>query len=98
LLVVVVLLVVWRLVAAWGKRSSRHGLGADSYSRYSPGQRKRRREWARQRAVESPEKLVACAECGTLVPVGKALGAGDEKVYCQVSCRDRAAAGESKSR
>ena len=91
LFVVVVLLVVWRLLAAWTTRSRRSGLGADSYSRYSPNQRKRRREWARQSRETAPEKLVACSYCGTLVPVGKALGSGEDAVFCQDSCRERAA-------
>jgi hypothetical protein len=95
LFVVVVLLVLWRLLAAWTSRSRRSGLGADSYSRYSPNQRKRRREWARQHREAVPEKLVACSYCGTLVPVGKALGSGDDAVFCQDSCRVRAAAKDS---
>jgi hypothetical protein len=94
LFVVVVLLVVWRLLAAWTARSRRSGLGADSYSRYSPNQRKRRREWARQSRETGPEKLVACSYCGTLVPAGKVLGSGDDAVYCQDSCRERAAAAD----
>lgn len=86
---VVLLLVVWRLLAAWGRRMGQQGHGADSYSRYSPKQRRRRREWSQHQTRQGPEELVECSECGTLVPSGKALLTGTERVFCGPNCRDR---------
>ena len=45
LLVIVVLLVVWRLLAAIGRRLSTKAPGADSFSRFSPEARRRRKQW-----------------------------------------------------
>ncbi len=45
LIVVVVLLVVWRLLAAIGRRLATKAPGADSFSRFSPEARRRRKQW-----------------------------------------------------
>ncbi|MBW2522744.1 MAG: hypothetical protein JRI23_01150 [Deltaproteobacteria bacterium] len=89
LLVVLVLLVVWRLLAAFGRRISRTGHGADSYSRFSPYRRRRRREWTEGRSKGRPDELVACQRCGTYVPSQRALVSGSGAVFCGPDCRDR---------
>lgn len=89
LLVVVVLLVLWRLLSARGRRLEREAPGADSYSRYSPRKRRQRRDWARGgSAANGPEKLVACSECGTYVPARRALASQSGRVYCGPACRE----------
>jgi hypothetical protein len=82
--VVLALFVVWRLLSTMGKRASSRGLGADSYSRFSPEQRRRRA--AQHRG--GPEELRECAVCGTFVPRGRALSGPGEAVYCSTTCRD----------
>jgi hypothetical protein len=86
LLIVIVLLVVWRILAAIGRRLSEKAPGADSFSRFSPEARRRRQQWARGGAEEL-EELVECATCGTFVPVGRALSDGDSRVFCSETCR-----------
>jgi hypothetical protein len=89
LLVVLVLFVVWRILALFGRRTAREGHGADSYSRFSPTKRRRRREMSTRESSGSPEELVACSRCGTHVPVRRALTADGGRVYCGETCRDR---------
>ncbi len=92
LIVVVVLLVVWRLLAAIGRRLSTQSPGADSFSRFSPEARRRRKQWSTggQPAVE---ELVECVACGTFFPTGRALADGSNRVYCSPECRHTATAG-----
>jgi hypothetical protein len=90
LLVVLILFVVWRVLALFGRRSAREGHGADSYSRYSPTARRRRREYRTRESEEPPEELVACARCGTHLPARRALSDGSGARFCGPSCRDRA--------
>jgi hypothetical protein len=85
-LVVLALFVVWRLLSALGKRVVSQGLGADSFSRFSPNQRRRRAE----QGDPGPEELLECATCGTFVPTGRALPGADRRVYCSAACRDAA--------
>lgn len=85
---VLALFVLWRLLSALGKRSSSAGMGADSYSRFHPRQRRRRMDLDDQSRPKSAEELFRCVECGTYVPSGRALiGEGDD-VFCSQSCRD----------
>jgi hypothetical protein len=86
LLVVVVLLVVWRILASIGRRLSERAPGADSFSRFSPEARRRRRQWAGDNAG-TMEELVECIACGTFVPAGRALTEGDNRVFCSEDCR-----------
>jgi hypothetical protein len=89
LLVVAVLLVIWRVLAAIGKRQTERAPGADSFSRYSPEARRRRR----QQAAENPdpaEDLVECSVCGTFVPAGRALTASANQFFCGDLCRHKA--------
>jgi hypothetical protein len=90
LLVVAVLLLVWRVLAAIGRRLIERAPGADSFSRYAPEARRRRRQWS-DRASGELEELVECAECGTFVPAGRALGGADGRRFCSQECRERAA-------
>lgn len=92
LLVVAVLLLVWRVLAAIGRRLVERAPGADSFSRYAPGARRRRRQ-ASGGAAGAVEELVECAECGTFIPAGRALGVADGRSFCSHDCRERAVGG-----
>jgi len=88
-LIVIVLVVVWRIAVGLGRRRRQTGFGADSYSRFSPLLRRRRRNWAADLADEQPDHLVACQRCGTYVPSRRALTSGSGEVFCGPGCRDR---------
>jgi hypothetical protein len=90
LLVIIVLLVVWRILAAIGRRLSEKAPGADSFSRFSPEARRRRRQWTG--SGPGVEELVECGVCGTFVPVGRALSDGDSRVFCSEDCRHQMSA------
>ena len=90
-LLVVLLFVVWRLLAAWGRRMRGAQPGADSYSRFNPQQRRQRREQFRQ----PPEALVTCDVCGTMIPAGRALSAAGERHVCGPECRARLERGDA---
>jgi ribosomal protein L32 len=85
LLVVVVLLIVWRILASIGRHLSERAPGADSFSRFSPEARRRRRQ--AEGDQRTMEELVECAACGTFVPAGRALTDGDSRVFCSEDCR-----------
>ena len=85
LLVVVVLLVVWRILASIGRRLSEKAPGADSFSRFSPEARRRRRQAGSD--ARTMEELVECTACGIFVPTGRALTDGDSRVFCSEDCR-----------
>jgi ribosomal protein L32 len=87
LLIVAILFVIWRILSAWGRRLIRDSPGADSYSRFSPFKRSQRRRWHSE-ANSAPEELVACARCGTYVPVRRALSVGDDLRFCGEECRE----------
>lgn len=89
LLICLVLLVVWRLLVAFGRRAGRSGHGADSFSRFSVERRRRRREWDAHRRAGGSDELVACSRCGTYVPSRRALASGSGAVFCSPECRDR---------
>jgi hypothetical protein len=86
LIIVVVLLVVWRILASIGRRLSEKSPGADSFSRFSPEARRRRRQWS-DGGARKVEELVECTVCGTFVPVGRSLSDGDNRVFCSENCR-----------
>ena len=88
LLVVIVLLVVWRILAAIGRRLSERAPGADSFSRFSPEARRRRRQAGGD--ARTMEELVECTACGTFVPTGRALTDGSSRVFCSEDCRHQA--------
>lgn len=85
LLVIVVLLIVWRILASIGRRLSERAPGADSFSRFSPESRRRRRQAGSD--ARTMEELVECVSCGTFVPAGRALTDGDSRVFCGEDCR-----------
>jgi len=87
LLVVIVLLVVWRILASIGQRLSERAPGADSFSRFSPEARRRRRQGRGD--ARTMEELVECISCGTFVPTGRALTDGDSRVFCSEDCRQK---------
>jgi hypothetical protein len=84
---VLALFVMWRVLSSLGKRRASGGLGADSYSRFSPQQRRRRMDLENDSPNPSPEELAECAQCGIYVPVGRALFAQRETVFCGERCR-----------
>ena len=59
---VLALFELWRLLSAIGKRCSSAGLGADSYSRYHPRQRRRRMGLDDTSPTEHPEELFRCVQ------------------------------------
>lgn len=85
-ILVLVLFVVWRLLSGLGRRVAQQGHGADSYSRYAPQDRARRRS-------EPPEPLVCCAACGTYLPAGRALPVAGGTHVCSDACRRKLSAG-----
>ena len=96
LLIVVVLLVVWRILASIGKRLSEQAPGADSFSRFSPEARRRRRQAGGD--ARTMEELVECIACGTFIPIGRALTDGDSRVFCSDDCRQRVCASSEHDR
>ena len=86
LVVVIVLLVVWRILAAIGRRLNEKAPGADSFSRFSPEARRQRKRWSESRR-ERPDELVECSACGSFFPAERALTAGDSRVVCSEACR-----------
>lgn len=97
LIIIVVLLVAWRLLAAIGRRQSERSAGADSFSRFSPEARRRRVSQA-DREARAVEDLVECTVCGVFVPSKRALTSGDGTVYCSDICRHRDTAGVESGR
>jgi hypothetical protein len=80
---VLALFVLWRVVSALGRRSASSGLGADSYSRFHPRQRRRRMAGDGPRSADQAEELVGCVQCGTYVPVvTAAAGGADGETRC----------------
>ena len=87
LIVVVFLLVAWRILVSIGRRLNERAPGADSFSRFSPEARRRRKQWS-DVSSGRVEELVECARCGTFVPAGRALTSGDDRIFCSESCRN----------
>ncbi len=85
--IVLALFVVWRVLSSLGKRSAAGGLGADSFSRFSPQQRRRRLDLDGEPPDETPEELLRCVHCGTYVPRGRALPGEGNDVFCNQACR-----------
>ena len=86
LIIIIVLLVVWRILASIGRRLSEKAPGADSFSRFSPEARRRRKQWS-ENETGTVEELVECTMCGTFIPVGRALADGRSRVFCSEECR-----------
>jgi len=84
---VLALFVLWRLLSAMGKRGTSAGLGADSYSRYHPRERRRRMDLEDSSPPDTPEELFRCVQCGTYVPDGRVLIGEEDDVFCSQSCR-----------
>ena len=92
---VLALFVMWRLLSSLGRRRASSDLGADSYSRFSPQQRRRRMDLENDPPNPSPEELSECAHCGTYVPAGSALFAHGDTVFCGEQCRQAHQNGDS---
>lgn len=84
IIIVAVLYLLWRVLTAWGRRTAASGRGAEDFSRFSARSRDRRRE-AKERQAANVE-LIACARCGTFVPVDRALTSGEGVVCCSRDC------------
>ncbi|MGD9254036.1 MAG: hypothetical protein PVG92_08895 [Holophagae bacterium] len=93
LFVVLVLLVIWRILAMIGRRLSEKAPGADSFSRFSPESRRRRRQWSEGNS-QRVEELLECTVCGTFVPTGRALSDGSGLVFCGEDCRHQSRSAE----
>jgi hypothetical protein len=88
LILVAVLLLIWRFLAARTKRMAKTAAGADDFSRFSFRSRQRRQRQQRERADE----LLECANCGTYVPAERALRSGDDgQVFCCQRCAEEKA-------
>ncbi len=85
---VLVLFVLWRVFSALGKRAATGGLGADSYSRFNPRQRRRRLDLDDSPGQDVPEELLRCVQCGTYVPDGRSVAGEGDDVFCSQTCRD----------
>ena len=92
LLVVVVLLVIWRVLSAIGSRLSEKAPNADSFSRFSPEARRRRKQSSGS-GEGRVEELVECSCCGTFVPAGRALPRAGGGSFCSEDCRRQVADG-----
>jgi hypothetical protein len=97
LIVVVLLLVVWRILASIGRRLTDRAPGADSFSRFSPEARRRRKQWS-EGSSGRVEELVECARCGTFVPAARALTSGKDRIFCSEDCRRRETAEPTHAR
>jgi hypothetical protein len=86
LIIVVFLLIAWRILASIGRRLTERAPGADSFSRFSPEARRRRKQWS-EASSGRVEELVECARCGTFVPSGRALTSGENRTFCSEECR-----------
>jgi len=86
-LIVLALFVLWRLLSAIGKQRSSAGLGADSYSRFHPRERRRRMDLEDASPSVAPEDLFRCVQCGTYVPDRRVLIGEEDDVFCSQSCR-----------
>ncbi len=84
IIIVAVLYLLWRVLAAVGRRSATTGRGAEDFSRFSGRSRDRRRE-AKDRQKTGVE-LVACQQCGTLVPSDRLLTSGNGVFCCSEPC------------
>ena len=85
-LIVLALFLVWRVLSAFGKRAAKAGFGADSFSRFSPEQRRRRRERDSAGDGARPEELLECLRCGTYVPGGRAFRDEAGRPFCGEPC------------
>ncbi len=92
LVFVVVLLVIWRILSALGRRLSEKAPNADSFSRFSPEARRRRKQWSGE-GDQRVEELVECSRCGTFVPAGRALARDGGGSFCSEECRRQVADG-----
>ncbi len=86
IIIVALLYVLWRVLAALGRRTAASGKGAEDFSRFNARSRDRRRA-AKERQAENVE-LIACAHCGTFIPSDRALKSGVGAVCCGRRCAD----------
>lgn len=86
IIIVAVLYVLWRVLAAMGRRTAASGKGAEDFSRFNARSRDRRRA-AKERQAENVE-LIACAHCGTFIPTDRTLTSGEGVMCCSRDCAD----------
>ncbi|RLE17853.1 MAG: hypothetical protein DRJ65_22190 [Acidobacteria bacterium] len=84
IIIVAVLYLLWRVLAAMGRRTVASGKGAEDFSRFNARSRDRRRV-AKERQATNVE-LMACAHCGTFVPFDRALKSSEGVVCCSREC------------
>ncbi len=81
---VLVLFVAWKVLAAWGKRLTKGGAGAEDFSRFSAKSRDRRRRMREVKPVA--QELVACSTCGTHVPPDRVVTGANGQSFCSTEC------------
>ena len=84
IIIVAVLYLLWRVLAAMGRRTVESGKGAEDFSRFNARSRDRRRA-AKERKAANVE-LIACQHCGTFVPSDRALKSSEDVVCCSQKC------------
>lgn len=84
IIIVAVLYLLWRVLAAMGRRTVSSGKGAEDFSRFNARSRDRRRA-AKEKQAANVE-LIACAHCGTFVPFNRALKTSKGVVCCSRKC------------
>lgn len=84
IIIVAVLYVLWRLLAAIGRRTVESGKGAEDFSRFNARSRDRRRATKERQATNVD--LIACGHCETLVPSDRALKSSEGVVCCSREC------------
>jgi len=94
-IIVAVLYLLWRVLAAMGRRTVESGKGAEDFSRFNARSRDRRRA-AKERQAANVE-LIACSHCGTFVPSDRALKSSIGAVCCSPECETALGSGADTS-
>jgi len=82
LIFITVLYVVWRVLIIIGKRIQKKAASANPFAGFSRNGSSRPTDEAGQ-----GEQLVACSQCGTLLPASRALRGPHGVVFCSEKCR-----------
>lgn len=80
---IIILYVVWRVLNIVGRRLRRRAGVANPFRR-GAGQDADRRG----KTPATPEQLVSCARCGTLLPASRAVRGANGKIFCSYECSE----------